>query len=102
MRYELNKLTLLPTCGFIARLVEHHTGIAGVMGSNPFEALIYQASLMITLDFHLQLQFTYELFHIIIILHISVISQNTINIPKTFQLLMAFEFDSKSKVHENS
>ena len=44
-RYELNKLTSLPTCGFIAQLVEHRTGIAEVMGSNPVEALIFfQAS----------------------------------------------------------
>ena len=34
-RNELDKLTLLPVCGFIAQLVEHHTGIAEVMGSNP-------------------------------------------------------------------
>ena len=27
-------------CGFIAQLVEHHTGIAEVTGSNPVEALI--------------------------------------------------------------
>ena len=39
-RYELTKLTLLPMCGFIAQLVEHRTGIAEVMGSNPVEALI--------------------------------------------------------------
>ena len=38
--YELNKLTLLPMCGFIAQLAEHRTGIAEVMGSNPVEALI--------------------------------------------------------------
>ena len=32
-------------CGFIAQLVEHRTGIAEVMGSNPVEALIFfQAS----------------------------------------------------------
>ena len=44
-RYELNKLTLLPMCGFIAQLVEHRTGITEVMGSNPVEALIFfQAS----------------------------------------------------------
>ena len=44
-RYELNKLTLLPMCGFIAQLVEHRTGIAEVMGLNPVEALIFfQAS----------------------------------------------------------
>ena len=36
--YELNKLALLPMCGFIAQLVEHRTGIAEVMGSNPVEA----------------------------------------------------------------
>ena len=28
-------------CGFIAQLVEHCTGIAEVMGSNPVEALIF-------------------------------------------------------------
>ena len=28
-------------CGFIAQLVEHHTGIAEVTGSNPVEALIF-------------------------------------------------------------
>ena len=38
---ELNKLTSLPTCGFIAQLVEHRTGIAEVTGSNPVEALIF-------------------------------------------------------------
>ena len=38
---ELNKLTSLPMCGFIAQLVEHRTGIAEVMGSNPVEALIF-------------------------------------------------------------
>ena len=44
-RYELNKLTSLPTCGFIAQLVEHRTGIAEVTGSNPVKALIFfQAS----------------------------------------------------------
>ena len=40
-RYELNKLTWLPMCGFIAQLVEHRTGIAEVTGSNPVEALIF-------------------------------------------------------------
>ena len=76
-RNELNKLTLLPMCGFIAQLVEHRTGIAEVMGSNPVEALIFffQASTfqllklekftaMITLHFHLIPQYKYELFHI--------------------------------------
>ena len=44
-RNELNKLTVLPMCGFIAQLVEHRTGIAEVMGSNSVEALIFfQAS----------------------------------------------------------
>ena len=28
-------------CGFIAQLVEHRTGIAEVMGSDPVEALIF-------------------------------------------------------------
>ena len=40
-RYEINKLTSLPMRGFIAQLVEHRTGIAEVMGSNPVEALIF-------------------------------------------------------------
>ena len=40
-KYELNKLTSLPMCGFIAQLVEHRTGIAEVTGSNPVEALIF-------------------------------------------------------------
>ena len=40
-RYELNKSTSLPKCGFIAQLVEHRTGIAKVTGSNPVEALIF-------------------------------------------------------------
>ena len=40
-KYELNKLTSLPTCGFKAQLVEHRTGIAEVTASNPVEALIF-------------------------------------------------------------
>ena len=40
-KYEPDKLTSLPTCGFIAQLVEHRTGIAEVTGSNPDEALIF-------------------------------------------------------------
>ena len=43
-RYELTKLTSFPVCRFIAQLVEHRTGIAEVTGSNPVEALIFQAS----------------------------------------------------------
>ena len=40
-RYELNKLTSLPMCGFIAQLVEQRTGNAEVTGLNPVEALIF-------------------------------------------------------------
>ena len=40
-RYELNKLTLLPMCGFIAQLVEQRIGNAEVTGSNPVEALTF-------------------------------------------------------------
>ena len=40
-RYELNKLTSLPMCGFIAQLVEQRTGNVEVTGSNPVEALIF-------------------------------------------------------------
>ena len=43
-RYELNRLTSLPTCGFIAQLAEYRTGIAEITGSNPVEALFFQAS----------------------------------------------------------
>ena len=40
-RCGLSGLTSLPMCGFMARLVEHQTGIAEVMGSNPVKALIF-------------------------------------------------------------
>ena len=40
-RYELNKMTSLPMCGFIAKLVEHRIVIAEVTVSNPVEALIF-------------------------------------------------------------
>ena len=39
--FTARELTLLPMCGFIAQLVEHRTGIAEVIGSNPVEALIF-------------------------------------------------------------
>ena len=72
---ELNKLTSLPMCGFIAQLVEHRTGIAEVMGSNPVEALIFFRLLLSNClnwkiycddhsSLHLQPQYKYELFHI--------------------------------------
>ena len=64
-------------CGFIAQLVDHRTVTGGNWtGSNPVEALIFfQASsfqllklekftAMITLHFHLEPQYKYELFHI--------------------------------------
>ena len=41
VRYELNKLTSLSMCGFIAQLVEHRTGIAEVTGLNPIKALLF-------------------------------------------------------------
>ena len=40
-RYELNKLTSLPMCGFTAQLVGNNTCIAEIMGSYPVEALIF-------------------------------------------------------------
>ena len=43
-RFELNELTSHAMCGFIAQLVEYRTGIAEVTGSNPVDALIFQAS----------------------------------------------------------
>ena len=45
-KYELNKLTSLPMCGFIAKLVEHRTGIAEVTVSNPVEAMIFSRLLL--------------------------------------------------------
>ena len=38
-KYELNKLTSLRMCSFIAQLVEHRPVFAEVMGLNPVEAL---------------------------------------------------------------
>ena len=32
-------------CGFIAQLVEHRTGVAEVVGSNPVKALIFSGFL---------------------------------------------------------
>ena len=74
-RHELNKLTLLPMCGFTARLVEHRTSITEVTGSNPVEAVIFfrllpsncfklEFSAMITLHFHLQLQYNMNFIYI--------------------------------------
>ena len=45
-RYEPNKLTSLPMCGFIPQLVEHCTGFAEATGSNPVEALIFSGFLL--------------------------------------------------------
>ena len=47
-RYELNKLTSLAMCGFIAQLVEQRTGNAEVTGSNPVEALIFFFRLLLS------------------------------------------------------
>ena len=71
-RYELNKLTSLPMCGF-----KHRTGIMEVTGSNPVEALIFFFRLLhsnclnwnIHCDDHSSLSsitavHIYELFHI--------------------------------------
>ena len=49
-KYELNQLTSLPMCGFIAQLVEHRTGIAEVTGSNPVEALIFFSGFFFPID----------------------------------------------------
>ena len=40
-RYEINKLTSLPMCGFTAQLVEHRTGVAEVTGSNPVDSICH-------------------------------------------------------------
>ena len=46
--FFLCKLTSLPVRGFIAQLVQHHTGIAEVTGSNPIEALILFSRLVLS------------------------------------------------------
>ena len=38
-------IDLLPTCGFIAQLVKHHTSNVEVMGSNPVEGVLNQSTL---------------------------------------------------------
>ena len=75
-RYELNKLTSLPMCGFIAQLVEHRTGIRRGHGfesrwSLDFFRLLLSSCLnwKIYCDDHSSLWSTtavqiYELFHI--------------------------------------
>ena len=80
-RYELNKLTSLPMCGFIAQLVEQRTGIAEVgiaevAGSNRVEALIFFRPLLsnclnwkINCDDHSSLKSTTAV-HILIISYI--------------------------------
>ena len=45
-RYELNKMTSLPMCGFIALLVEHRTAIAEVMGSTHVEGLVFSGLIL--------------------------------------------------------
>ena len=63
-----SNLYLAPNVWLHAQLVEHRTGIAEVTGLNPVEALIFFSGFfftaMITLHFHLQPQYKYELFHI--------------------------------------
>ena len=56
-RYELNKLTSLPMCGFIAQLVEQRTGNAEVTGSNPVEALIFSGFFFLALENSLRRSF---------------------------------------------
>ena len=47
-RYELNKFTSLPMCGFIAQLVEQRTSNAEVTRSNPVEARIFFFRLLLS------------------------------------------------------
>ena len=67
-RYELNKLTSLPMCGFIVQLVEQRTGNAEVTGSNPIEALIFffQASSFQLLKLENLLQWSFFTFIMLI------------------------------------
>ena len=68
------QLKQLERRNLISQLVEHRTGIAVVMGSNPVEALIFFRFLIssclswkftakIILYFHLHPQYRYESFH---------------------------------------
>ena len=71
-KYELNKLTSLPMCGFIAQLVEHRTGGQGFESRwNPdFFRLLLSNCLNWKIycddhsSLHLQPEYKYELFHI--------------------------------------
>ena len=74
-KYELNKLTSLPMCGFTAQLVEHRTDIRGGHGfesrwSPDFFRLLLSSCLNWKIycddhsSLHLQPQYKYELFHI--------------------------------------
>ena len=79
-RYELNKLTSLPMCGFIAQLVEHRTGIAEVTGSNPVEALIF-FRLLLSNCLNLE-KFTAMItlhFHFVVLLRCTADPQNTVS-----------------------
>ena len=64
VRYELNKLTSLPMCGFIAQLVERRTGIAEVTGSNPGGPWFFPGFFFPIFENLLRWSFKYELFHI--------------------------------------
>ena len=54
--------TSLPMCGFIAQWVEQRTGNVEVMGSNPVEALIFQASSFQLLQFENLLRWSFFTF----------------------------------------
>ena len=88
---------------FIAQLVEHRTGIAEVTGSNPVEALFFQASsfqvgkftAMIILHFHLQPLYKYELFHIYFTISVNFIHQQINHIDFISLVLTSFGFCDK-------
>ena len=87
-RYELNKLTSLPMCGFIAQLVEQRTGNAEVTGSNPVAALIFFRLLLSNYcddhsSLHLQPQFKNELFHMLHIISLLTGDMNSKNWPRS-------------------
>ena len=112
-RYEVNKLTSFPMCGFIAEFVQHCTGIAEVTGLNPIEGLIFfQASfqllkLGIFCDDHSSLSFTtaVQIWIISYILHIiSLLTEdmNSINWPRSHCVASWLSLYSTATVSQRS
>ena len=85
-RYELNKLTSLPKCGFTAQFVEHRTGIAEVTGSNPVEGLMFFRLLPSSCwkfycDYHSSLSSTTAVHYELYVFHIKYLMASALRQP---------------------